>query len=188
MPASVKTAESTRPLDAAERKQMEDLLARAGAESSETPSTRFGTPYIALIPLSVPRRSGNKDQNDLVMPGETVNLTDDEAAKYLRHGPKDGRQVPVIRPATGPKSSQELSNRPMPPRAVSGRIQAPPPPAPGTDGPRPDPEGSSLIQYAQPAEVPETAEPSVGSENAGWTGPDAEDIVPSRMRARPTGR
>lgn len=184
----VKTAEATRPLDAAERKQMEDLLARASAGAVETPATRFGTPYVALIPLSVPRRSGNKDQNDLVMPGETVNLTDDEAAQYMRHGPKDGRQVAVIRPATGPQSSQELSSRPMPPRAVSGRIQAPPPPAPGTDGPRPDPAGSSQVQYAQPAEVPETAEPSLGSENAGWTGPDAEDILPSRTRARPAGR
>jgi hypothetical protein len=187
MPPAVKTAEATRPLDAAERKQIEELLARASAESDETPSTRFGTPYVALTNLSVPRRSGNKEENDLVMAGETVNLTDDEAAKYMRHGVKDGRQISVIRPATGPESSN-LKPQTVPPRAVSGRLQAPPPPAPGTDGPRPDPAGSSQIQYAQPAEVPEAAEPQAGTENAGWTGPDAEDILPSRTRARPTGR
>lgn len=187
-PSAVKTATATRPLDDAERKQLEDLLARASTGATETPSTRFGDPYIALIALSVPRRSGNKEQNDLVMPGEQVNLTEDEAQQYLRHGPKDGRQIAVIRRATGPDSSRELSARPVPPRAVSGRIQAPPPPAPGTDGARPDPAGSSQIQYAEPANVPETAEPQAGTENAGWAGPDAEDILPSRTRARPTGR
>jgi hypothetical protein len=181
MPAStIKTAERPQPLTEAEREQLDKLLARASAD--QAPSVRIGKPYVALINLSVPRRGGDGTQNDLVMAGEIVNLTDDEAAKFLRHGPQHGRQVPVIRPAEGPESSQMLPQR-MPPRAVSGRLQAPPPPPPGSDAPRPDPPGSSQIQYAQPAEVPETAEPAPGTENAGWTGPDAEDIPP-RGRTR----
>lgn len=183
MPAQIKTAEAPQPLTASEKEQLDTLLARASI--GQGPAARIGKPYIALINLSVPRRAilrpGEHPQSDLVMAGETVHLTDEEAAQFLRHGPRDGRQVAVIRPATGPESSQQLPQR-MPPRAVSGRLQAPPPPAPGTDGPRPDPPGSSAVQYAQPADVPETAEPVAGSEN--WAGPDAEDIAPSRARTR----
>jgi hypothetical protein len=178
----IKTAETPQPLTEPERKQLDELLARA----SQAPDVKIGSPYVALINLSMPRRvlrgaDGKEPDNAtvLVEAGETVWLTDDEAAKYLRHGPRDGRQVPVIRPATGPESTRETVQR-MPPRAVSGRLNAPPPPAPGTDGPRPDPEGSSHIQYAQVADVPETAEPVPGSE--GWDGPDAQDIPP---RTRP---
>jgi len=187
MPAAIKTAETPQPLTEPEREQLEKLLARA----SQGPGVRIGNPYIALVNLSVPRRvlrgaDGKEPDNatELVPPGGTVYLTDEEAEKYLRHGPKDGRQVAVIRPATGAESSQELS-RPLPPRAVSGRLNAPPPPAPGTDGPRPDPAGSSQIQYAEPASVPEAAEPSPGSEN--FLGPDAVDIPP-RTRARTPAR
>lgn len=177
----IKTATEPQPLTEGERKTLEELLARA---SQGAPGVRIGDPYVTLTNISLPRRvlrgaDGKEPDNatELVGPGVTVYLTEDEAAKFLRHGPADGRQVAVIRPATGPEASQELS-RPLPPRAVSGRLNAPPPPAPGTDGPRPDPAGSSHIQYA---EVPEAAEPVVGSEND--LGPDAMDLPP-RTRAR----
>lgn len=174
----VKTADTVQPLSEDERKQLDVLLARA---SQGAPGVRIGKPYVALINLSVPRRvmrgaDGKEPDNaaELVPAGEIVHLTDDEAAKFLRHGPRDGRQVPVIRPATGRESSALQPQR-VPPRAVSGRLAAPPADA------RPDPAGSSAIQVAQPL-IPETAEPVPGQENA--DGPDAEDIIPSRVRQR----
>jgi hypothetical protein len=182
---AIKTATEPQPLTEPERRQLDELLARA----SQAPGQRIGDAYVALINLSMPRRvlrgaDGREPDNatELVPPGGIVYLTEDEAAKYLRHGPADGRQVPVIRRATGNEASGELS-RPLPPLAVSGRLNAPPPPAPGTDGPRPDPAGSSQVQYREPAQVPESSEPVPGSEN--YVGPeaDAEDIVP-RTRAR----
>jgi hypothetical protein len=188
MPASgIKTAEAPSPLSEPERKQLEELLARA----SQSPNVRIGDPYIALINLSVPRRlvrgvDGKEPDNatELVMAGDTVWLTEEEAAKYLRHGPRDGRQVAVIRRATGAESSQLAPQR-VPPRAVSGRLNAPPPPGPGDEGPRPDPPGSSQIQYMQPADVPEAAEPVAGSENS--IEQDAVDIPP-RSRTRTPAR
>ena len=182
--AAIKTATEPQPLNEAERKTLEELLAR---QAQGAPGVRLGDPYIALVNLSVPRRvlrgaDGKEPDNatELVMAGDEVWLLPDEAEKYLRHGPRDGRQVPVIRPKNGPDSSNLLPGR-MPPRAVSGRLQAPPPPAPGSDGPRPDPEGSSHLQYAQVADVPEAAEPSPGSENQ-VDGPDAMDIAPRTRR------
>jgi hypothetical protein len=180
---AIKTATEPQPLTEPERRQLDELLARA----SQAPGIRIGDPYIALINLSVPRRvvrgaDGKEPDNatELVPAGATVYLTEDEAAKYLRHGPADGRQIAVIRRATGSESSQELS-RPLPPRAVSGKLNAPPPPPPGSEGPRPDPPGSSTIEYRDPV-VPESAEPQPGSED--FAGQDAEDIMPSRTRAR----
>lgn len=176
------TAAEARPLTETEKRQLLDLLARENAGGS--PALRVGEPYIALINLSVPRRGDPDHQADLVMAGETVYLTDAEAQKYLRHGPKDGRQIAVVRKATGPQSSREAPPR-VPPRAVSGRLQAPPPPAPGTDGPRPDPAGSSAVLVTE--SIPETAEPAPGSENSQVMPPaptDAEDIVTDRVRQR----
>ena len=186
----IKTAESPQPLTEDERKQLETLLAR---QSMGAPGVRIGKPYIALVNLSVPRRvvrgaDGKEPDNatEIAMAGDTVYLTDDEAAGFLRHGPKDGRRIAVIRPATGPESSQELS-RPLPPRAVSGHLNGPPADA------RPDPAGSSAIQVAQPL-IPETAEPTPGQENwDGNAGPgsgpvEAQDIIPSRVRQRQQSR
>jgi hypothetical protein len=175
------------PLSQSELDQMNALLARASAVQS--PSTRPGDPYIALVNLNVPRRGLDPQRgSDLVMAGETVNLTPDEAAAFERHGAKDGRRIAVIMPASGPKSSAEQAARRVPPRAVSGALHAPPPPPPGSDMPLPDPAGASAILQQ---EVPETAEPVPGSEN--WMGEpqsaadlyvSAEDVIPARTAAR----
>lgn len=185
MPPAVKTAEAPRPLTDAERTQLADLLARDSA--GQAPAVRVGKEYVALVNISVPRRGDPEHGADLVYAGEKVHLTDDEAALYLRHGSRDGRQVPVIRPSSGPESSQLQPQR-IPPRAVSGRLQGPPADA------RPDPPGSSAIQVAEPARVPEAFEPQAGQENwdgdpgAGGHAVDAEDIIPSRVRARQAPR
>lgn len=173
------------PLSEAEVEQMNKLLARAS--QVQTPSTRPGDPYIALTNLNVPRRGTDPLRgSDLVYAGDTVNLTPEEAAGYMRHGPGDGRRIPVVRPATGPKSSSEPPQR-VPPRAVSGAVRQPAPPAPGSGMPLPDPAGSSAILQQ---EIPENAEPVPGSENwdgepsAGGSYVSAEDILPERTRAR----
>lgn len=180
----VKTAELVQPLSQSEKERLDELLARASA--GQGPAVRIGKPYVALVNLSVPRRGDPEKNTDLVPAGETVHLTDEEAAQYLRHGGRDGRQIAVIRPATGPKSSNLKPQR-VPPRAVSGRLTAPPADA------RPDPAGSSAIQVAQPL-IPESAEPVPGTENFdGDAGPgsgpvEAEDIIPSRVRQRQSAR
>ena len=49
----------------------------------------------------------------------------------------------------------------VPPRAVSGRLFRPTTPPPGSDAPRPDPEGSSAVQFlAGNGNAPEGAEPA----------------------------
>lgn len=172
------------PLSQAELEQMNQLLARAS--QAQSPSTRPGDPYVALINLNVPRRGTDPLRgSDLVMAGDTVNLTPDEAAGYMRHGPGDGRRVPVIRPAAGPKSSSDQQR--VPPRAVSGALRQPGTPPPGSDLPMPDPVGSSAILQ----ETPESQEPVPGSQNTDGA-PDsaadlfvsAEDIIPERTRQR----
>lgn len=177
MPPSIKTAETAGPLSPAEAEQLNKLLAKT-ISLNETPATRFGEPYVALTNLMVPRRSDPKEA-DLVHAGETLNLLDHEVAAY---GPRQGRQVAVVRPLHGPASGGD--SRPIPPRAMSGRLMGPPADA------RPDPAGSSAIQYVEPAQVPEAGEPQPGTENwDGDAGPgsgpvDAEDIIPSRTRVR----
>jgi hypothetical protein len=182
------TATETRPLTADEQATLNKLLVRASAD--KTPATRIGEPYEALIALSVPRRGDAKDkQTDLVMPGETVYLTEEEARAFERHGGRDGRQVPVIRKLSGPDGSRE----PLPqllPRHVSGRLFRPPPPPPGSDAPRPDPEGSSRVQVLEDGRAPETAgamsaDPSeMADQLRSAAAPDAIDLPPSRSRAR----
>jgi hypothetical protein len=182
MPPAV-TEAVPRPLTDAERKTLDDLLAR----SSGTPATRVGEPYLALTALSVPRR-GDKDRaTDLVYPGETVYLTEDEARAFNRHGVRDGRQVDVVRKLTGADGSHEAPPR-LPPRALSGRLFRPATPPPGSDAPRPDPEGSSAIQVLDEGRAPETGgamqpEPSEMDDNLrAQPLPDAVDLPPSRSR------
>jgi hypothetical protein len=173
------------PLSQAELEHMNQLLARAS--QAQSPSVRPGAPYIALINLNVPRRGTDPLRgSDLVMAGETVNLTPEEAAGYMRHGPGDGRRIPVVRPATGPESSSDPVGR-VAPRAVSGALRQPAAPPPGSDLPMPDPEGSSAILQ----ETPEAAEPVPGSENWGGVPQDAsdlfvsaQDVLPERTRQR----
>jgi hypothetical protein len=128
------------------------------------------TKYQALINLSVPRKGDPQKQVDLVMAGETVELDDDVAQQFLRHDPRAGRQVEVIRKVTG--AAGEMPR--VPPRAVSGRLAGPP------QGARPDPKGSSQIQMIET--MPEAHEPQPGTEN--FTEVDAEDIAPRASRAR----
>ena len=182
------TATETRPLTDDEQATLAKLIVRASA--GKTPGTRIGEPYEALICLSVPRRGDSKDkQTDLVLAGDTVYLTEDEARAFERHGNTDGRQVPVIRKLSGADGSREPLPRLLP-RHVSGRLFRPPPPPPGSDAPRPDPEGSSRVQVLEDGRAPETAgamtaEPAEMADHLRDSAvADAVDLPPARSRAR----
>jgi hypothetical protein len=135
--------------------------------------------YQALVNLSVPRVGDPGKETDLVETGETVELTDDQAALFLP--PK--RAEALIRPA-------KESGQPLPrlhPRLLSAvainprtgkRIGMPGPP----EGARPDPAGSSSVQVM----IPEANEPQIDSENAGDG--DAVDIPPSGRRRAAAAR
>lgn len=152
--AEAVTADEARPLTDAEKAVLRDLMAREAAFAS--PATRTGEPYEALVNLSVPRRGGDKDRNtDLVMAGETIYLTEEEARNFNRHGNRDGRQVPVLRKLTGPDSTSEAPR--LLPRHMSGRLFRPAVPPPGSEMARPDPEGSSRIQVLDDGRAPEAA-------------------------------
>lgn len=179
--------EQARPLTEDEKKVLRDLMTRENAWAS--PATRVGEAYVALVNLSVPRR-GDKDRNsDLVMAGETVYLTAEEARAFNRHGSRDGRQVDVLQKLSGPDGSREAPAR-VPPRAVSGRLFRPPVPESGDIAPRPDPPESSAIQVLDDGRAPEaagamTAEPSEMADQLRSTATgDALDLPPSRSRAR----
>ena len=182
MPPAV-TEAVPRPLTDVERKTLDDLLAR----SSGTPATRVGEPYLALTALSVPRRGDKERMTDLVMAGETVYLTEDEARAFNRHGSRDGRQVDVVQKLSGPDGSRVEPPR-IPPRALSGRLFRPTMPPPGSDAPRPDPEGSSAIQVLDDGRAPETGgsmqpEPSEMDDNLrAQPLPDAVDLPPRNTR------
>jgi hypothetical protein len=184
--AAITATEQARPLDETEKQALRDLMARENAWTG--PATRIGEPYLALINLSVPRR-GDKDRNsDLVMAGETIHLTEEEARQFNRHGTRDGRQIEVVRKLSGPDGSREEMPR-IPPRAVSGRLFRPPPPPPGSDAPRPDPAESSRIQVLDDGRAPETsgamsAEPSEMADNLRDGAQDALDLPPTRSRSR----
>ena len=181
------TATENRPLTDAERTTLTDLLAR----EKGTPAARVGEPYMALACLSVPRR-GDKDRaTDLVMPGEIVHLTDEEARQFNRKGARDGRQVDVVRKISGPGGTHEPRQLVLP-RAVSGRLFRPTTPPPGSDGPRPDPVGSSAVQFLEGGKAPEGVEPmrpdpSEMADHLTESVVDAVDLPPSRSRTRPQG-
>lgn len=176
-----------KPLSERELRLLDSLLARAAAlQSPHAPAIQVGEPYVALVNLSVPRRSNNYSdpkgarEVDRVMRGETVYLTDAEAALFMRHDPdRDGRQIPVIRKLHGPDSSE---TRPLIiPRLLSGRQFGPPVNA------RRDPPGSSFVQEMAPA-IPESAPPQPGSEMVPrQDGPDAQDIPPRGAAAEALG-
>jgi hypothetical protein len=135
--------------------------------------------YQALVNLSHPRKGDSGRETDLIVAGETVDLTDEEAAMYL--APR--RDPEVIRPA-------KEAGTPMPrllPRSLSGvainprtgaRIGSPGPP----QGARPDPAGSSAVQVL----IPEAAEPQPDDESRP-ADEDAADIMPRSAR-RPAAR
>lgn len=177
------------PLSADEKKTLNDLLARASADKG--PAARIGEPYEALINLSVPRRGDFKDrQTDLVLAGETVYLTEEEARAFNRRGARDGRQIDVVRKLSGPDGSHEPLPRVLP-RHVSGRLFRPQTPPPNSDAPRPDPEGSSRVDYYDDGRAPETSG-SVAAEQQDMAdqlrAPAADAVdLPPRNRARARG-
>lgn len=172
-------------LSETELKQLQRLLDKANAANAHGPAIQIGEPYVALINLSVPRREplrGEKDvpQTDLVMAGDTLYLTPEEAERFNRHDPnKDGRRIPVVRKLHGPESSSEPPGK-VHPSYLSGPIFRPPAPQPGSTGPRPDPAGSSQILVTNP--VPEAAPAQPGSENTDRI-VDAMDIPPGGSAA-----
>jgi hypothetical protein len=177
--------EQARPLTEDEKKSLRDLMTRENAFAG--PATRVGEPHVALINLSVPRRGDKDRQSDLVLAGNTVYLTDEEARLFNRHGNSDGRQVEVVRKLSGPDGSRGEVPQILP-RAVSGRLFRPQAPPPGSDAPRPDPQGSSRVQVLEDGRAPETAgamsaEPSEMADVLRETVPDAVDLPP-RGRAR----
>jgi hypothetical protein len=185
--ATATAAEQARPLTEEEKHVLRDLMTRENAWA--TPATRVGEPYMALVNLSVPRR-GDKDRNcDLVMAGETVYLTAEEARQFNRHGTRDGRQVDVLQKLSGPDGSRQEAPR-IPPRAVSGRLFRPPMPESGDIAPRPDPPESSAIQVIEDGRAPETAgamsaDPSeMADQLRSAAAQDALDLPPRRARTR----
>ena len=178
--------EQARPLTEDEKKSLRDLMARENAWTG--PATRVGEPHVALINLSVPRRGDKDRQSDLVLAGETVYLTDEEARSFNRRGNRDGRQVEIVRKLSGPDGSRGEAPRILP-RAVSGRLFRPQSPPPGSDAPRPDPEGSSRVQVLEDGRAPETegamsADPSeMADQLRSAPAPDALDLPPRRSRA-----
>ena len=130
--------------------------------STKAPAAQIGELYVALTNLSVPRPDR---QTDLVLPFETVRLTDEQAAPFLKTGGRTGRRTPVIVRASEYQGPVRLH-----PKLLSGPINRPMQPAPGTGDPRPDPPGSSHVIVQ---EVPEAVEPIPGSEQ---TAQDAADI------------
>ena len=186
------TATDYTPLTADERAAFDKLLARASAAS--TPATRPGDPYLALANIVVPHRGSDPSRGaDLVYAGETVNLTPEEAQGYLRCGPHDGRKVPVIQKLSGPDGTHETPPK-LPPRALSGRLFRPSVPPPGSDSPRPDPEGSSSVQVLDEGRAPEssgsmTPEPSEMADHLREAAVvDAADLPPSRQGRSQQGR
>jgi hypothetical protein len=141
--------------------------------------------YQALTNLSIPQRTDAgvlTGQNDLVLKGETVELTEQEARNLMSTGQRAGRRYPAIRPAS--EENTELPR--IHPRMLSGALRPPVTPAPGTEGPRPDPAGASKILVQEPA-IPESQDPMPGTEATGGqeTGAvmqDAIDITPGTAR------
>jgi hypothetical protein len=182
--AAGKAAVSDTPSDL---QQFLALATKLGVSASATgipegPAVRIGDPYRALCALSLPRR-GRKDgdPNDLVMPGETVYLTEDEAKQFLRHDDRDGRRVPVIEKITEAEADIPKGAPRLHPKVLSGPIRSPQMPQRGDTGPRPDPPGSSHVMLAET--IPEMNEPAPGGEeDAGVTGPDAVDLLPGAPR------
>ncbi len=187
MPPAVMTeTPKARPLTDEEKGTLRELMARENAWVG--PAVRVGEPYVALINLSVPRRGDPDRQCDLVGHGETVYLTEEEARQFNRHGGTDGRQVEVVRKLSGPDGSRgELPA--VPPAAVSGRVFRPAMPVPGSDAPRPDPEGSSRLEYFDDAPIPERDQPQPDPAHSAdmlraELAADAVDLPPRRGRTR----
>lgn len=176
--AAPTTATAVKPLSSEEQQALNSLLARslatgggAVAQGHGTATEKTGEMYEALTHLSVPRINDPEHKTDLVLRGNPVRLTDEQARPFLERTP------PVIRKIRRGQSAAPV----LRPRDLSGRIMVPPSQPPrGYTGPRADPAGSSQAILIQP----EANEPVPGSENlmpqgAGPAGePDAADLKP----------
>jgi hypothetical protein len=147
------------------------------AAAAKTQVSEGTSKYQALTNISVPQRDPEtgklNDQNDLVDPGDIVELTERQARNLMDTGLRSGRQSPAIRPYSE-------RNQPMPrlvARNLSGFLRTPAPPPADSDMPRPDPPGSSKIIEQK---IPELAEPQPGDENAPPPIVGAIDIPPRR--------
>lgn len=148
-------------LSAEEMKALNDLAARAGLTLGKPPP-RTGSVWQALVNISVPRPGDPDKATDLVMAGNTVTLTDEQAAKFL----PPNKQVALIR-------KKAESGQPLPRitgRHLAGRLNGPPADV------RPDPAGSSRVIKTEEAVIPEMTEPGPGGEEDKL--PDAIDLPP----------
>ena len=145
------TATAVRSLTAEERKTLAELLKRSGQQATPRIASKVGSTYQALTNLSVPRRGDPDKQCDLVTMGNTVILTDDEAALFL----PPNKPVPCIRPVS------ELNEPlfPVPARVLSGPRRVP------ADA-RPDPAGATTVQVVAEVQPPEATPAVLGSENS----------------------
>ena len=145
-------ATDARPLTAEEQATLDSLLARAS--SGVGPAARIGEAYEALIALSVPRR-GDKDRaTDLVMPGETVYLTEEEARQFERHGFRDGRKMAVVRKLSGPDGSRVSRCRGCCPATSPAACSAPRPRRPAPTRPAPTRKAPAVIQVLEDGRAP----------------------------------
>lgn len=145
-------------------------------------ATRATAKYQALTNISVPQRSEAgvlTGQNDLVPPGEIVELTEAEARNLMAVGGRTGRQTPAVRPYK--ERSGELPR--LHPRQLSGLIRQPAMPPADSEQPRPDPPGSSTVRIVEAGPVPpESNEPQPGGEQ----GPPP--LIQGAMDLPPRGR
>jgi hypothetical protein len=130
------------------------------AAATATRPVKAGSMYEVLGNLSMPRPNDPDKQTDLLGPGDTVMLTDEQARPWLhrRIGP------PMIRPI-------KEAGRPMPKivgRDLSGGLRGP------MVGARNDPKGSSIV--IETRRVPESDQPMTEQDSDGDV--DAIDIPP----------
>lgn len=131
--------------------------------------------YQAMVNLSVPRAGDTGKETDLVRAGETVDLTDEQAARWL----PPVRAFPMVRPAgqqsealprIHPKQMSAIAINPRTGKLIGG-------PGVPSDA-RPDPPGSSQVTSNEP---PEADEPQPDSEQRDAP-QDAVDIAPQTRR------
>jgi hypothetical protein len=147
------------------------------AATAKTTVSEGTSKYQALTNISVPQKDPDTgkytDQNDLVGPGDIVELTEKQARALMATGGRTGRHRPAIRPAS--EKSKPLPR--LAARDLSGFLRAPPPPPEDSELPRPDPPGSSKIIEQN---IPELMEPQPGDENSPPPIVGAMDIPPRR--------
>lgn len=167
-PAPEATAEARDREIAELREAVRQLQSSPGTQSAAKP-LRIGTPkgsnYEALANLSIPRVTapGEDKAADIVHRGETVFLSDEQAARF---NDRRRHRVPVIRPA-------REQNDPAP--DVSARDLFGARPKAQQFGARPDPAGSTQVKVIEDADpnAPDAPDDPADPRNA----PEANDPV-----------